>query len=567
MNITNLFSAAFDNVVPFVVLLGILVFVHELGHFLVARFCGVRVEVFSLGFGKKLISYKHGDTTYCISLIPLGGYVKMFGEQGSTAEMTNDEKKVSFTHKTVWQRIAIVLAGPLMNFFFAVLVFGFVSFNGEDTRSARIAEIAPGSKAEIAGLKTQDKVLEIAGHSVRSYEEFQKSLNQHQGASVELTVQQDGETPRKVTISVQSTPNPNLFTLAKTIGTIEGILPYAKGTLIAVKYDSLAYRIGLRTGDEIIKINNQKVIGWTGLNRLITSESIQLEVERTQSSSSNLQIDPSTKLGTEKNSDKKEKVSLTSKIEDSVKITNLAEFGIEHPDVYLDQVVPGSPADQAGLLKYDKILNIDGLKISSWDDVLQKVKSYSGTEALMMTVLREGTEVTKKLTPKMTSQMTLQGQEDRRYTVGIMSMMNIATPEIIKISESNPFIALGKGVERSWDVSVMTVMSFVRLFQGEVSHKNIGGMISIGKAAKDSYQMGLQAFLMTMGILSISLFILNLLPVPVLDGGHLVFYIVEIVKGSPLSIKKMEMAHQVGFALLMGLMVLALFNDFTKFLF
>lgn len=553
MNITNLFSTAFDNVVPFVVLLGILVFVHELGHFLVARFCGVRVEVFSLGFGKKLISYKYGDTTYCISLIPLGGYVKMFGEQGSTAEMTDEEKKVSFTHKTVWQRIAIVLAGPLMNFFFAVLVFGFVSFNGEDTRSARIAEIAPGSKAEIAGLKTHDKVLEVAGHAVRSYEEFQKSLNQYQGSSVELTVQQDGEAIRKATVQVLSAPNQNLFTLAKTIGTIEGILPYAKGTLIAVKYDSLAYRIGLRTGDEILKVNNQKVIGWTGLNRLISTEALQLEVERSSI--------------VEKSSDKKETVSLTSKIEDSVKITNLAEFGIEHPDVYLDQVVPGSPADQAGLLKYDKILNIDGLKISSWDDVLQKVKSYSGTDALTMTVLREGTEVTKKLTPKMTSQMTLQGQEDRRYTVGIMSMMNIATPEIIKISESNPFVALGKGVERSWDVSVMTVMSFVRLFQGEVSHKNIGGMISIGKAAKDSYQMGLQAFLMTMGILSISLFILNLLPVPVLDGGHLVFYIVEIVKGSPLSIKKMEMAHQVGFALLMGLMVLALFNDFTKFLF
>ena len=113
----------------------------------------------------------------------------------------------------------------------------------------------------------------------------------------------------------------------------------------------------------------------------------------------------------------------------------------------------------------------------------------------------------------------------------------------------------------------MTVMSFIRLFQGEVSHKNIGGLISIGKAAKDSYAMGAQTFLMTMGILSISLFILNLLPVPVLDGGHLVFYVIEIVKGSPLSVKKMELAHQIGFALLMGLMVLALFNDFTKFLF
>jgi regulator of sigma E protease len=113
----------------------------------------------------------------------------------------------------------------------------------------------------------------------------------------------------------------------------------------------------------------------------------------------------------------------------------------------------------------------------------------------------------------------------------------------------------------------MTVMSFVRLFQGEVSHKNIGGMISIGKAASDAYAMGLQQFLMTMGILSISLFILNLLPVPVLDGGHLVFYAIEIVKGSPLSGRKLEIAHQIGFVLLMGLMVLALFNDFTKFIF
>ena len=167
----------------------------------------------------------------------------------------------------------------------------------------------------------------------------------------------------------------------------------------------------------------------------------------------------------------------------------------------------------------------------------------------------------------MTSQMTLQGKEDRRYTIGIVSMVNIAQPELIFVSADNIFQALYKGWNRSMDISAMTVMSFVRLFQGEVSHKNIGGMISIGKAAKDSYQMGLQAFLMTMGILSISLFILNLLPVPVLDGGHLVFYLIEIAKGSPLTGKKLEIAHQVGFALLMGLMFLALFNDITKFLF
>ncbi len=244
----------------------------------------------------------------------------------------------------------------------------------------------------------------------------------------------------------------------------------------------------------------------------------------------------------EKISEQKTKTILTSQIEPSLNIKNLVDYGIEHPDVYLDQVVAGSPADTAGLLKYDKIVNIDGQKINAWDDVLQKIKSYSGADAITMTVLREGTEVTKKLTPKMTSQMTLQGKEDRRYTVGIMSMVNIAMPELITIAEKNPIMAIVKGTERSWDISVMTVMSFVRLFQGEVSSKNIGGMISIGKAAKDSYQMGLQSFLMTMGILSISLFILNLLPVPVLDGGHLVFDIVEIIKGSPLSVRKIEIA-------------------------
>ncbi len=547
MNISSLLSSAFDNIVPFVVLLGILVFVHELGHFLVARFCGVRVEVFSLGFGKKLLSYKYGDTVYCLSLIPLGGYVKMFGEQGS-ADIAKADRKVSFTHKTVWQRISIVLAGPLMNFFFAVLIFGFIAFKGEETRSARIAEIQPGSIAEIAGLKTQDKVLQVADHAVRSYEEFQKNLNQFQNSNVELTVQQDNEPTRKINVAVASIKNPNLFTTSPTVGNIEGVLPYAKGTLVAVQFDSLAYRMGLRTGDEILKINNQKAIGWSALDHLISTEAIQIEVERSTV-------------------DKKEKLNLNSQIEPNLKIKTLSEFGIEHPDVYLDQVVPGSPADAAGLLKYDKILKIDGQKISAWDDVLQKIKSYSGVEAITMTVLREGTEVTKKLTPKMTSQMTLQGKEDRRYTIGIMSMVNIATPELILVVEKNPLVALTKGVDRSWDISVMTVMSFVRLFQGEVSHKNIGGMISIGKAAKDSYQMGLQQFLMTMGILSISLFILNLLPVPVLDGGHLVFYIIEIIKGSPLSLKKIEMAHQVGFALLMGLMALAIFNDFTKFLF
>lgn len=546
----SLFGSFYSSVVPFVILLGILVFIHELGHFLVARACGVRVEVFSLGFGKKLLSFKKGYTTYCISLVPLGGYVKMFGEQSSdAAAISPEDRAVSYTHKTVWQRIAIVFAGPLMNFLFAIFIFGFIAYSGEETRAARIAEVTAGTQAETVGLKSQDMVLAVNNQPVRSYEEFQNALTQAQNQSAQLQVQQEGEQPRTVTAQVTSTDNPNIFSGQKTIGTITGIMPYTKGTLVAVRPDSPAYKAGLRTGDEIIKIADRKAQSWNDLIRLTQNPTSDLTVERTSAD------------------DKKETVQIQLTLPPYKMIPELADLGLENPELYLEQVVPGSPAAKAELLRHDKIISINGQPMPAWENVLNTIKSYDGKDALEFKIEREGTELVKKITPQVTSQMTFQGKEDKRYTIGIVPMANISQPEIVTVSESNIFAATAKGYQRSVDISVMTVMSFVRLFQGEVSHKNIGGMISIGKAAKDSYAMGLQSFLMTMGILSISLFILNLLPVPVLDGGHLVFYAIEIVKGSPLSGRKLEIAHQIGFALLMGLMVLALFNDFTKFIF
>lgn len=538
MNISDVLSSAYSNIVPFILLLGILVFVHEFGHFIVARMCGVKVEVFSLGFGKKILQYKRGDTNYCISLIPFGGYVKMYGEQGGDV-VPEDQRHVSFTHKSVWKRIAIVLAGPLMNLLFAVIVFGGISYFGEETRAPKIADVQAGSAAEQAGLKAHDQIISVGGQTVRSYEEFQNALTANQNGETSVVVKQDKEAERTLNIKVTSIKNPNIFSTESMIGEVPGILPYAKGSLVAVKMDSLAHRLGFRTGDEIVKIDGMKVSNWTNLTYLIDGKDHEVKL----ASGKDLQV------AAQKD------------------IASIDALGFEEPELYLDQVVPDSPASKADIQAKDKILAIDGEPMKNWDAVLNKIKSYDGKEALSITLLREGVEVTKKVTPLVTSQMTAVGKEDRRFTIGIVPMVNYTNPETVKVAEPSIFAALNKGMKRSYDISAMTVISFVRMFQGEVSHKNIGGMISIGKAAKDSYAMGAQAFLMTMGILSISLFILNLLPVPVLDGGHLVFYIIEVVKGSPLSIKKVEIAHQVGFALLMGLMVLALFNDFTKFLF
>ncbi len=538
MNISDLLSSAYSNIVPFILLLSILVFVHEFGHFIVARLCGVKVEVFSLGFGKKIIQYKWGDTNYCLSLIPFGGYVKMYGEQGGDV-VPEDQRHLSFTHKSVWRRIAIVLAGPLMNLLFAIIVFAGISYFGEETRAPKIADVQAGSAAEQAGLKAHDHIVSVGGKAVRSYEEFQNALTANQNTDLSIVVKQDNEAERTLNVKVNSIKNPNIFSTDAMIGDIAGILPYAKGSLVAVKMDSLAYRLGFRTGDEIVKIDGMKVSTWPNLTFLIDGKSHEVKL----ASGKDIQV-----------SAQKD-------------IASIDVFGFEEPELYLDQVVPDSPANKADILAKDKIVAINAEPMKNWDAVLNKIKSYDGKEALSITLLRDGVEVIKKVTPLVTSQMTAVGKEDRRFTIGIVPMVNYTNPEIVKVAETSIFAALGKGIKRSYDISAMTVISFVRMFQGEVSHKNIGGMISIGKAAKDSYAMGVQPFLITMGILSISLFILNLLPVPVLDGGHLVFYIIEVVKGSPLSIRKIELAHQVGFALLMGLMVLALFNDFTKFLF
>lgn len=564
MYLSSLLGQLYSIVIPFVILLGVLVFVHELGHFAVARLCGVRVEVFSLGFGKKLFSYKKGDTVYCISLIPLGGYVKMFGEQQALKKedgtdgtvLTDEEKKVSFSNKTVWQRIAIVLAGPLMNFIFAIFVFGVIAQIGEESRSAIIAEVEKNSDSEQMGLSTGDRILSINQIKIQSYEQFQKALNQFKNQKVEVALENINKEVKKINLQVATVKNPNIFSTESEIGHLNGVQPLAKGTKLAIQFKSEAYALGFRTGDEVTAVGNLKMSRWSDLEKFV------LNNKKNNSGFATFLIDRPL-------ANENEKSAISINVDYSVfsKINRIEDFGFENSELYLEQIVKGSPAELAELQKYDKIVSINSKPILKWEDVLKIIKSFDGKDALEVKILRDGAEIIKKITPQVTSQMTALGQEDKRYTIGIVPMLVFAQPEMTIVHTDSIFHSILKGYDRTIEISSMTVFSFVRLFQGEVSHKNIGGMISIGKAAKDSFEMGLQAFLSTMGILSVSLFILNLLPIPVLDGGHLVFYVIEVIKGSPLSLKKMEMAQQIGFILLMGLMCLAIFNDFTKFFF
>ena len=547
----------YTHVLPFIILLSILVFVHELGHFMVARMCGVRVEVFSLGFGKKILSLKRGDTVYCLSLVPLGGYVKMFGEQGSENVITDDDRKVSYSHKNPWQRIAIVLAGPLMNFFFAVAVFSFISGFGEQQRAPIIAAIKAESPAQKAGLKAGDRILQANSQPVVSFEELQKTLNKNKDQKLNLLVESGGQ-QKNLDVPVSSIDNPNIFSLETRLGQIDGIEPLALNSTVAIATDSAAYASGLRTGDQIMNVNSEKIQLWTDFESrfLNTKKDLVLDVER-----------PSAELDENENPKIRTKLSVTLPLEKIQKEKTLAAFGFDNTELYLGNIMPGSPAAMAELMNNDRIVSINEKPLTKWADVQETIKSYDGKAALDVLIKRDGTKILKKITPKVTELTTSYGAADKRYTVGISPLLTYAEPELVTVKAGSVVQALVNGTLRTVDVSIMTVMSFVKLFQGQASAKNFGGMISIGKVAKDSFEIGPQAFFMTMGILSVSLFILNLMPIPVLDGGHLVFYTIELIKGSPLSLKKVEMAQQVGFILLLGLMVLAQFNDIVRFLF
>jgi len=522
-----------------------------LGHFLVARWCGVRVETFSLGFGKKILQYKKGDTTYCISLIPLGGYVKMFGEQPGDS-IAEADKSVSFTHKTVWQRIAIVLAGPIMNFLFAILVFFVVALVGEEMRSPVMGDVKTGSIAYEAGLRSGDRVLSVNGKAVRTWDELQVELTKNIGQTAQLEVAEYRlqDKVKLVKVPIQAKNNPNILSTVERVGDIEGISFFAKGTAVAVSGRSPLAVVGLQTGDFISAVNGRATEKWRDvedhLNNLPTNEGLELQVKR---------------LMDEKGKMQDLTVNLAAGV---VKSYSLQSLGLESAETYLGKVMEDSPAMMAGLKAGDKILSIDSKSILGWDDVLNTIRQYQGSEPLNIEIMRGEAKQNIKVMPKVSEMQNQNGIEEKRFAIGIQPVPNMAASETTVIKSDSVGSAALRGVERTWDITAMTVMSFVRLFEAKVSPKNIGGVISIGQAAHDTFKMGLSQFLTMMAIISVNLFILNLLPVPVLDGGHLVFYTIEAVKGSPLSLKKMEIAQQIGIILLMSLMAFALFNDFSR---
>ena len=445
-----------QTIASFLVALLILVSIHEFGHFYVARRCGVKVHRFSIGFGKVLWSWRDKQgTEYAFAALPLGGYVKMLDER--EGDVLPEERHLAFNNKTVWQRIAIVAAGPLANFLLAILLFWILLLQGQRDLIPVIDTVAPGSIAAQAGLEKGQEIIEVDGKPTPTWQALNKAL----------------------------------------------------------------------------------------LNRLGESGKIRFKVAY-----------PDSHFNYESDAE------LVDWLRESADPDPIAGLGItlflpKIPPV-VGEVVAASPAEKAGLKVGDEILQVDDLKVDDWQLWVEYVRKHPG-RALQVTLERDGQTIPVTLIPELIEES---GQQLGRVGVGVQAY---TVPEDMirsyNYSIAGAFVA---GVNKTWETSGFVLLSVKKLILGEISTKNLSGPITIAKVAGSSAESGLRSFIGFVALLSVFLAVFNLLPIPVLDGGHLFYYLIEVIKGKPVSDRVQMLGYQVGLFLVISLSVLALYNDIMR---
>jgi regulator of sigma E protease len=443
----------------FVVALGLLIVVHEFGHYLVARLCGVKVTRFSVGFGRPLWMRRLGrdQTEWVVAAVPLGGYVKMVDErEGPVAPL---DLPRAFNRQGVWRRIAIVCAGPVANFLLAIVLYWVLFLAGIQEAKPLLGAPDPGTPAAVAGVQRGDLVRSVNGQSTISWSDVRWRLLELalERRDARLEVLEDGRTIRSRTLDLASLEGPDL------------------------ESDFLV-KLGLRLDRPLV------------------------------------------------------------------------------PPV-IDTLTAGGPAEKAGLRPGDRILSIDGEPIDSWSALVRKVRA-SPDQALRMRIQGATGERQITLVPEAVA------RGDATFgRIGAGSQVDPALMRDYLVEVRYPPVeALGRATAKTWEMSVFSLRMLWRMVTGGVSWRNLSGPVTIADYAGQSAQLGLAPYLAFLALISISLGVLNLLPIPMLDGGHLMYYSVEILKGSPVSDRVMELGQRIGLTLLLCLMAFAFYNDINRLL-
>jgi len=544
-------------VVYFIVLVGVLIFVHELGHFAWAKFFGVRVLKFSLGFGPRIAGFTRGGTEYVIAAFPLGGYVRMLGESPSDEVKGKDEGH-AFSQQPLWKRMIIVTAGPAMNLVFPIALFFVVRLGDGQALPATIGTVFPDQPAD-GVLVPGDRVLRVNDEDVTTFHELATIINEHPNEEIELLIEREGE-QQTVSLTPYLARNPRLLDLVEEIGRI-GIKPHHPLAVIGVTSPSSpAAASRLRTFDRVIAAGARPVTRWVDLEQALRGNQGRnvpigyMRPTRVPDALGGLvELDVY-------------EPHLTELVPEPGPGDALLRAGLEPADLYLRHVRVASPDTQPDILPGDRLVSLDDRPIRLWETMLAEVERRPG--ATHELTWRRGDQLVTRSYRLRTAQA--EAGDTRLVLLSREKEHHVATVGHTRPSVLDPLVpmpspilyAAGQAFEQTAELTELTVYSIVRLLQGRLSLDNIGGPLRVFEATAEASREGPLNYLALMAFISINLGLINLLPIPMLDGGHLAFIVFEGVARRPVNLRIRQYASLIGLVLLVLLMVLAFKNDF-----
>jgi regulator of sigma E protease len=551
----------------FILFVSILIFIHELGHFSAAKMFGVKVLTFSIGFGPKIIRIRGKETEYCLGILPFGGFVKML-EAGKGETILPEDEKRTFEAQSLGKRVLIVLAGPAMNVLFPIALYTSVYADDKTFEPPTVGVVVDGKPAD-GKLEPGDVIAKIDGDDVESFPDVQSAIKKKAGKNVVFSIMRDGK-PIDVTLTpaeeIEMLDPPELE-MTERVGRV-GISPSFLAPVLGIaRPDSPAYRAGLRTFDRVTAINGRKVERFTDLVAMLSQnrgDTVVVTYMRPESSRNKLfdaaVLEPGVATLTPLSKDAVPPPKTDDYIAREADVR--ARTGIETADLYVAFVPQGASEWRAGLRPGDRITELDGTKVLSWASLeADLVKGAQSPHEVSW--LRDGEQVRGAFQMRRESWEDEYGQHYERYVFRTTNDVPRAPDQLVQNTHLITY-AVGRGFSETWSAMRFVVFSIVRLLQGRVSFSQVSGPITLYDIAGEAGAKGPTYFSWAMAITSVNLGLINLLPIPVLDGGHLLLFAIEGVRRRPLSLRTREVASLFGMMFLIALMLVAFKNDVTR---
>ncbi len=547
------------SVVYFLLLVGVLVAVHELGHFTAARALGIQVLRLSLGFGPTLVRLVVRGTEYRVGAVPLGGYVRLLGEDPSD-DVPADERHLAFHARPIWQRLIVVFAGPAANLVMPLFIYFFFFLGHTEVPAATVGDVLPDSPAAAAGLRPGDRVLSVDGKGVHTWEAFEAYIDGHAEQAVRVTLARAGE-------EVSTYVTPRRFVMRKRSGTAreQGLIGVTQAPLPPrvgiLEPGSPAARAGLRTGDLIISVDGEPVDSWTVLADRLRRHTRRIPLAylrptRAPVGFADIRVHD-------------------AELADVVPDFHVADDGRQSVDTglasaefFVAEVEPGSPAEHAGLQRGDLIAALDGAPITSWLRFDQALQAEPDREHELTWRRAAPSGGAVQLSARLRQQRRVvrdeYGHDQEQLVFGALNDFRAGAGQMVPI-DGRVLYAAGHAWSRTGRTIAEVAGGFASLLAGEAPREGVGGPIMMYRIASVSGQKGWDYFLLMIALISVNLGLLNLLPIPVLDGGHLVMFALEGASRRVVAPRVREAALVVGLVVLVSMTLLALRNDLLRY--